>query len=97
MFRNWLLLSGAFLLSSCGRPATVQDCEVIVDRVARLQIKESRPMSDQEVIDREVQTEKVLLKQRIDERCVGKRITEATMKCVQAATSSKDVVEKCFD
>ncbi len=97
MFRRWQYSGLALWAIGCGRPATVEDCEVIVERVARLQILESRPMSSKETLDREVQTEKTLLRQRMQERCVGKRINESTLKCVQAAKTSNDAVEKCFD
>lgn len=97
MFQRWQFFIVAALLSGCGRPATVEDCGVIVDRVARLQIQESRPLTAPEVVEREVKTEKTLLKQRIEERCVGKRITEKTLKCVQSATTSSEIVETCFD
>jgi len=97
MFRRWQYLGLVLWAIGCGRPATVEDCEVIVERVARLQILESRPMSSKETLEREVQTEKTLLKQRMQERCVGKRINESTLKCVQAAKTSSDAVGKCFD
>lgn len=87
----------ALLFAGCGRPATAGECEMIVERVARLQIMESRPASAKEVVEREVQSEKTLLKQRIETRCVGKRVTDKTIKCVQSAQTSKDIVEKCFD
>lgn len=92
-----LVTSAALLggLGSCGRPATVEECEEIVARIAELEIEQRGNLPKSE-IPAEVEATKASLRETTMKDCAGKRITDDAMKCVRAATASADVID-CFD
>ena len=89
---SWL----AFLpiLSGCGHPATVQECEEIVETIVRLELKASDAGTP---VAEEVSATKKSMQGDIMKRCVGRRITDTAMACVRSAATSQEVEEKCFD
>lgn len=78
----------------CGRKATVQDCEKIVQRVAELELATLAPGRD---TSEEVRNTQVALRGRALEKCVGRRISEDALNCVQAAKSAEEIIDECFD
>jgi hypothetical protein len=81
------------MLCACGRRATPGDCQFIVDRSVELQMKELN-LSDAAAIaerERQVRTE-------LDDdikSCESRRVTEKTMACVRAASSTHEL-EGCL-
>lgn len=82
-----------FLLAGCGRKATRQDCEVIVDRNVEVQLK-AQGTVDPETIAKRKDEMRNDMKDRIDQ-CVGKRVTDAMMACVKGAETA-DQIDKCL-
>ncbi|MBN2196896.1 MAG: hypothetical protein JW751_29095 [Polyangiaceae bacterium] len=80
--------------SACGRPATVSDCEEIVERIVRLELEATGP-GDSEKLAAEVNEFKARVRERTLEACVGKPVTERSLACARAATKPK-AVEACF-
>ena len=93
--------SRAFLLLAlgtpgCGHRATVDECEEIVERIARLELEKRTPNDPSGVAD-QIDEMKKQLRETTMKDCVGKRITEDAMRCVREAKSSKELVDQCFD
>lgn len=87
------LLLGALLVLGCGRKATVEDCEQIVKRVAELELANVVPKSD---LGSEVQQAQNSFRERALSDCVGRRITEKSLRCVAAAKTAAAVIDDCF-
>jgi small lipoprotein (TIGR04454 family) len=97
MTRRPLLIAVALLaLTACGHPASVEECEEIVERITRLELAERQDGLDSNAIALEVETTKQEMKERTMKECVGRRITKAAMSCVRGSKKSKEV-EECFD
>jgi hypothetical protein len=92
--RFWPLLP--LVLVGCGHPATVEDCEAIVERIARLELEKRNP-GQPEAVEREVQKTKDAVRQATMSQCVGKRITRSALECVRDARTSEQVVNECFN
>ena len=85
------------LASSCGHPASVAECEEIIDRIVRLEIRQRVGKLDAAEVQREVETTKKKLRETTMKDCAGKRMYDSTMQCVRTAPTSKAIVEDCFD
>ncbi len=81
----------------CGHPATVQECEVIVERITQLEIGKRTELADHKTLAREVAEAKKSLRTATMKECVGRRITDRALRCVREAESSKHIIEECFD
>jgi small lipoprotein (TIGR04454 family) len=92
--RAFLLL--AFATSGCGHRATVEECEEIVERIAKLELEKRAP-NDPTGVAEQIDEMKKQLRETTMKDCVGKRITEGAMRCVREAKTSKEIVEQCFD
>lgn len=88
------LVTAVSLLPGCGHPASVAECEQIVERIARLEL-EQRGLDPKAVAD-EVESTKEAMRERTMKECVGRRITEKALRCVQDAKRSEQI-EQCFD
>ena len=80
-------------LAGCSRPATVEECEFIVQRVAELRLRGGLDSSAQ--IKENAQALTRELEQEIRKECVGKPITERSLACVRRAEKPRQVIE-CF-
>jgi small lipoprotein (TIGR04454 family) len=88
------LLAISWLLVACGHPATVAECEEIVDTVVRLELR----AADASVpVAEEVRAAKLTMKDDIMKRCVGRRITDGAMQCIRSAKTAEEVETTCFD
>lgn len=84
------------MVLGCGRPATEQECEQILERAARLELKERLGNPDESLVDSEIRTTKQALRESMMNNCVGKRITDRALRCVLSAESSQELAEDCF-
>lgn len=84
----------ALVLSGCGHPASPAECELIVERIARLEL-EKRGLDEKAVAD-EIESTKQAMRDRTMKECVGRRITDKALRCVRDAKRSEQV-EGCFD
>jgi small lipoprotein (TIGR04454 family) len=90
------VLSISLLLSSCGRPATVQECEEIANRVATLEY-EAASKTKTPPQPEQIQTIRARVHDAMMKGCVGKRITQRALKCVRTAKSADSIQKDCFD
>ena len=88
-----LLLLMVTSLVGCSRPATENDCEFIVRRVAELRLRTGLDSSEQAKLSAEALASE--LKEETRKRCVGKPITDRALQCVRDATEPRQVIE-CF-
>jgi hypothetical protein len=87
------VLCTVVLQVGCSRPATVEECEFIVRRVAELRLRASVGRS----VDTRRQADALThqLENEIRKECVGMPLTDGAMACVRRATKPRQVVE-CF-
>jgi type IV pilus biogenesis protein CpaD/CtpE len=81
------------LLAGCGRRATSNDCQLIVDKSVELQMKQMS-LTDPSAIQKREQ----LVRSELDEQmksCEGRRVTDRMMACVRTASSSEEI-ESCL-
>jgi hypothetical protein len=83
--------------AGCGHPATVQECEVIVERITQLELGKRTALADAKTLEREITEAKKSLRTATMKECVGRRITDRAMRCVREADTSKKIIEECFD
>jgi hypothetical protein len=95
--RSLLPLIFVAALPACGHPASIEECEEIVERVARLELEEHLGTKNAGAVKREVQSTKQALRESTLKDCVGKRITKKALGCVRQAKSAREVVEDCFE
>ena len=88
------MLAQLLLVPGCGHPASVAECEEIVERITRLELEERQIGKD--AVAAEVAETKTAMRDRMAKDCVGRRVTDRAMRCVREAKSSKKV-EECFD
>lgn len=81
------------LACACGRPATQQECDEIVVRVAELELK-ARGIAGRD--SQEVRDTKEALRKTTLRDCVGRRISDKAMACVRAADTAQKLVNECF-
>lgn len=95
--RRHLLPFLACLASGCGHPATVEECEEIIEQVARLELRATLGASNEKAILAEIDATKRELKDSTMKDCVGKRITNKALECVRNAATADEAAEGCFD
>jgi hypothetical protein len=83
----------AVALAGCGRKATREDCEAVVDRNVELQLK-ALGVTDPATVAKRRDEMRGSMKDDID-KCVGKRVTDAMMACVKSAETA-DKIDKCL-
>ncbi len=81
----------------CGHPATAEECEEIVERIASLELKERYGAIPAAELKQEIQFAKDAVTESTMKDCVGKRISSSVMRCVREASTSSEIVEGCFD
>lgn len=95
--RRVLLAPLAVLLAlasaACGRKATREDCEAIVNRNVSVQLQ-AMNISDAELIKKKQIELRDQLQGEID-TCIGKRVTDGMMACVKQATTPEQI-DKCM-
>ena len=89
-------LALGFAVVGCGRPATVEECEYIVERIVELEMKQ-RNRGSPEVVRAEAEQTKAAVRESTMSQCVGKRVTQAAMDCVRTAETSHEIIADCFD
>ncbi len=77
----------------CGRKATREDCEIVVDRNVELQLK-ALGVTDPTVVAKRRDEMRTSMKDDID-KCVGKRVTDGNMACVKTAETAEKI-DKCL-
>ena len=80
-------------MTGCGRHATQADCEVILDRMVVVKLKEKH-------ITDAASVQKMQAELRKDSEsdfpsCVGRRITDSAMECIKKAETQEAII-KCL-
>ena len=81
-------------LSACGRRATELDCQLIVDKSVELQLRETNQTSPDAIEKREEQV-RAELQDEIESCERDRRVTERTLACVHAASTTQEL-DKCL-
>jgi hypothetical protein len=81
------------LALGCGRQATREDCEAIVDQNVEVQLK-AFGVSDADLVEKRQQELRASMNDDI-ESCIGKRVTDGMMACVKAAETAEQI-DKCL-
>jgi hypothetical protein len=87
------VLLAVVLQAGCSRPATVEECEYIVRRVAELRLRSTVGRSADARKQADALTRQ--LENEIRKECVGMPLTDGAMACVRRATTPRQVIE-CF-
>jgi small lipoprotein (TIGR04454 family) len=90
------ILSVFLLLPGCGRPATLQECEEIANRVATLEY-ETTSKSQAPPQPEQINTIRARVHDAMMKGCVGKRITQRSLQCVRTAKTADAIKKDCFD
>jgi hypothetical protein len=80
-------------LGGCGRKATREDCDAVVDKNVELQLK-ALGVVDPSVVGKRRDEMRAAMREDID-KCIGKRVTDSMMSCVKGADST-DKIDKCL-
>ncbi len=80
------------LAAGCGRKATLEDCDLIVDRYVEIELKALK-VTDPKIID---QRKTEMRRDLSDDlrTCPGRRITDAMLTCVRQAGTNAEL-DKC--
>lgn len=81
------------VLAGCGRKATREDCELIVDRNVEVGLRVQGTV-DPVTIQKRKDEMRADMKERIDQ-CVGKRVTDGMLACVKRS-ETPDQIDKCL-
>ncbi len=94
---NWpALWLSPLLLSACGQPLTLEDCERIVARITELELQ-AADVSDQSEVKSQVADTKNTFKEQALNDCVGRRLPKSALRCVEEAKTARQIVDECFD
>jgi hypothetical protein len=88
-----LALIFSCIFAGCGRPATVEDCNKVVEKNVEVQLKKGN-ITDPGDVEREKVRVKASLSDKIAQ-CPGRRITDGMMRCVDQAETSEQI-DKCL-
>jgi len=81
-------------LAACTREATEADCQLIVDRNVELQMK-AMNNPDPTAIEKKQEEMRQEMKDDLRAGCIGRRVTDAMMKCVRNAKTT-DEISQCL-
>jgi len=83
----------ALALCGCGRKATREDCEAVVDKNVELQLK-ALGVTDPAIVSKRRDEMRASMRDDI-EKCVGKRVTDSMLACVKTAETAEKI-DKCL-
>jgi hypothetical protein len=83
-------VSAAALLTACGHPATVEECNTIIAKSAELELR-AQNVTDPAIIAQRTEAVKAARGEELLKKCVGKRITDRALTCVSRAATPKEV------
>jgi hypothetical protein len=94
---RWLpamLLASA--IPGCGKPATIEDCELILTRITELELSAAN-VSDPAARSAQIAQTKATFSGASQEECVGRRISADALACVKLAETAEQIISECFD
>jgi hypothetical protein len=90
-----LVVAFALGLAGCGHPATRAECDLILDKIVELELRGQSITDPAVVAQRKVDTRKAK-GDEVRQKCEGRKVTDAAMACVQAATSYEQIENQCL-
>jgi hypothetical protein len=94
MFSTLLASALAVCTVGCHR-ATEADCDRIIDKLVELELKE-QGINDPRTIELRREETRAKKREELIHSCVGKRVSQRSMDCIQRAQSSSEVTDKCL-
>jgi hypothetical protein len=88
------VLAIALSAAGCHR-ATEAECEKILDRIVELELRD-RGVTDPELIKQRSAETKARKRDALIKSCVGKRISQSNLDCIEKAASAPEITEKCL-
>lgn len=95
LFAAVLVMGAAALVAGCGHPATNGDCDAIISKSAELELR-AQNVTDPATIAQRTEAVKAARGPELLSRCVGKRITNRALACVERATTPQEM-DKCLE
>jgi|YNPBryBLVA2012_1023415.scaffolds.fasta_scaffold06618_3 hypothetical protein len=89
-----VVVAAAFALAGCHR-ATEQDCEKILDRIVELELKDQGIQDPATVASRKADA-RAKRHDDLIKSCVGKRLPQSSLRCIEKAQSADEITEKCL-
>jgi hypothetical protein len=87
-----LVACAGFGAAACGRKATIEDCDLIVDRYVEIELQALKVTDPKVIAERKVEMRRELSDDL--KTCPGRRVTDAMLACVQKAQSNAEL-DKC--
>jgi hypothetical protein len=89
--------SGALALftSGCGHPATLDECKIIFQRSAEIELR-AQNVTDPKLVAERTEAVRLARGEELIQQCVGKRITTRALSCVEKATTAEQV-DRCLE
>ena len=94
-FFSLFLAIGTLLVASGCRRATEQDCQRIIDRIVELELEE-QGITDPKLVEERKKATREQKQEELLSGCVGKRISESALTCIDNAKTSKEITEECL-
>ncbi len=88
------LAAASVLFAGCGHPASREECTVIFDRSAELELRAQR-VTDPAMVEERVAAVRSARGDELIGKCVGRRITDRAMTCVKASQTD-DEMDHCL-
>ena len=81
-------------LVGCGHPASREECTLIFDKSAELELQAQR-VTDAKLVEERVAAVRAARGEELIGKCVGRRITESAISCVKASKTD-DEMDRCL-
>jgi hypothetical protein len=82
-------------LGGCGHPATKADCDLILDKIVELELR-GQNVTDPAVIAQRKDDTRKAKGEELMQKCLGRKVTDARMTCVQNAVSYDQIENQCL-
>jgi len=89
-----LVLALSLSVWGCHR-ATEAECEKILDRIVELELRD-RGISDPETVKQRSAETKARKREALIGSCVGKRISQTNLDCIDKAQTAPEITDKCL-
>jgi hypothetical protein len=94
VIRGAALLTATVALAGCGHPASREECTVIFDKSAELELHAQR-VTDAKLVEERVAAVRAARGEELIGKCVGRRITDRAISCVKASQTD-DEMDRCL-
>ncbi len=92
-FAMQAVLAGGWALG-CHR-TTEQDCEKVIDKMVELELRD-QGVTDPLVLDDRKKTTREKKRDDLLKTCVGKRVSQSALSCIQSARHANEITDVCL-